>query len=355
MALKNTYNDHAGPVGVIGAGSFGTAVSFLLSKKREVILYARNSEVVESIKKDKVLMGFPVPANITPTNDLEMVADKCNVLFPIIPSSNFRTMMIDLAPFLHPYHIIIHGTKGLEVSLPQGESLESENISISRDNVKTMSEVIIEESVSLRVGCLAGPNLATEILQKHPAATVIASHFDEVIKIGQSLLRSDRFQVYGNEDLIGIELAGVLKNIIAIASGALSGLGYGENARSLLISRGMVEMIYLGKELGGNTQAFIGLAGIGDLIATCMSPLSRNYTVGYRLAKGEDLETIQDSMEETAEGINSVRIIKKLMERSPSRAPITEVVYKVLFGGMKVSDAVDLLMRSPFNVDISFM
>jgi glycerol-3-phosphate dehydrogenase (NAD(P)+) len=218
-----------------------------------------------------------------------------------------------------------------------------------------MSEVILEESVSVRVGCLAGPNLAAEIMEDHPAATVVASNFDEVIDIGQHLLRSDRFQVYGNKDLIGIELAGVLKNIIALASGSLSGLGYGENARALLISRGMVEMIYLGKMLGGNIQAFIGLAGIGDLIATCTSPLSRNYSVGYRLAKGELIDDIMASMDEVAEGIRTVKIVKTILDQLPGRAPITEAVYKVLFEGVTVRSALDLLMRAPLNVDINFM
>ncbi len=355
MTSNNTYNDTKRPVGVIGAGSFGTAVSMLLSKNRNVIIYARNPEVVEKIKAERQLNGFPISSNIEPTNDLEYLASKCNILFPVVPSSGFRLMMHNLGPFLHPYHIVIHGTKGLEVSLGDGESLNNPDTSISRENIKTMSEVILEESITLRVGCLAGPNLAREILQEHPAATVVASHFEEVISIGQNLLRSENFQVYGNKDLTGIELAGVLKNIIAIASGALSGLGYGENARSLLISRGMVEMVYLGKELGGSTQAFIGLAGIGDLIATCTSPLSRNFTVGFRLAKGETLQEIQNTMEETAEGINTVHIIKKIFENTPNRAPITEAVYKVLFDNLKVVKALEMLMRSPFNVDINFL
>ena len=355
MTSNNSYNDKKRPVGVIGAGSFGTAVSMLLSKNRNVILYARNPEVVENIKTDRQLNGFPLSSNIEPTNDLEYLARECDILFPVVPSSGFRMMMHDLSPFLHPYHIIIHGTKGIEVSLGEGESLNNPDISISRENIKTMSEVIIEESITLRVGCLAGPNLAREILQGHPAATVVASHFDEVISIGQNLLRNEKFQVYGNNDLIGIEFAGVLKNIIAIASGALSGLGYGENARSLLISRGMVEMIYLGKELGGSTQAFIGLAGIGDLIATCTSPLSRNFTVGFRLAQGETLQEIQKTMEETAEGINTVHIIKKIFENSHNRAPITEAVFKVLFENLKVTKALEFLMRSHFNVDINFL
>ena len=264
-------------------------------------------------------------------------------------------MMRNVAPYLYPYHTLIHGTKGLDVTLPDGASLNDPNIVINRDNVKTMSEVILEECAVVKVGCLAGPNLAREIADKHPAATVIASRFDSVIADGQKLLRNDLFQVYGNKDLIGIELAGVLKNIIAIGSGALSGLGYGENARALLISRGMIEMIHLGKALGGNTEAFIGLAGVGDLMATCSSNLSRNFTVGYRLAKGESLDNITDSMQEVAEGVHTIKIIKKFAEHYQFRAPITEKLYQVLNGKSTMSETLQYLMKIPLNVDIDFL
>ena len=184
---------------------------------------------------------------------------------------------------------------------------------------------------------------------------MVASHFDEVIETGIRLLRTDRFQVYGSKDLIGVELCGVLKNIIAIASGALSGLGYGENARALLISRGMVEMIYLGRALGGNTEAFIGLAGVGDLVATCSTTLSRNFTVGHRLAKGEKLHQIIGSMEETAEGINTIKIARKLANFYKVRMPILDMLHKVLFENLTVEEALQYLMKYPFNVDIDFL
>ena len=176
-----------------------------------------------------------------------------------------------------------------------------------------------------------------------------------MIRAGQKLLRSDRFQVYGSTELTGVELSGALKNIIAIASGALTGLGMGENSRGFLISRGMVEMIYLGKVLGGSTQAFIGLAGIGDLVTTCSSQLSRNFTVGYRLAKGESLSEIVDSMEETAEGINTVKITRSLAKYYKIRAPITEKLYDVMFADLSPETALQYLMKYPFNVDIDFL
>lgn len=349
MALKNTYSK---PVGVLGSGMFGTAVSILLSKNTNVIMYARKAENVEKVNNERKLHGYQIPKNVSATNDLEFIAKSCDILFPVVPSVNFRDLIIQLSPFLNPYHIMIHGTKGLNIDLPEGKTIDQVH-KISRNRIKTMSEVIQEESVVLRIGCMAGPNLAKEILDNQPAATVIASQFEEVTQIGQILLRSDLFQVYESSQLIGVELTGVLKNIIAIAEGSLSGLGYGENAKALLISRGIIEMIHIGKLMGVGMEAFLGLAGIGDTVATCYSPFSRNYTVGFRLAKGETLEEIQNTMEETAEGINTVRIIKKFMQSINGRAPITESVYNVLYNNKTVEEALAFLMRAPFNEDIN--
>ncbi len=349
MDLQNTYNK---PVGVIGAGSFGTAIANILAEKSQVLLYARKEKVVNKMHRKGKSSGQALHDNVKGSNSLAEIAESCDVIFPIVPSSNFRHMMKDLGPHLHPYHIVIHGTKGLNVNIDQ--PIE-EVATLSRDEVKTMSEIIQHESLAVRIGCLAGPNLAKELADKQPAATVVASRFDEVVQTGIRLLRTERFQVYGSTDLIGIELCGVLKNIIAIASGALGGLGYGENAKALLISRGMVEMIHLGKALGGNIEAFLGLAGIGDLIATCSSELSRNYTVGSRLAHGEKLQAILESMEETAEGVNTVKIAKKLAGFYKVRTPILDMLYKVLFEELTVEEALQYLMKYPLKVDIDFI
>jgi glycerol-3-phosphate dehydrogenase (NAD(P)+) len=350
MSSKNTFDK---PVGVIGAGSFGSAIANILAKNTDVILYARNPQIIESISATGKLNGVDVNRRITPTNDLKLVVESCDVLFPIVPSENFPALVEDLSHYLKPYHILIHGTKGLIVSKKGWEN--DEEIKIGPEDVYTMSKLIREQTLAVRVGCLAGPNLAKELADNQPAATVVASHFDEVISEGERLLRNDRFQVYGSKDLLGIELTGVLKNIIAIAAGALSGMGFGDNARSLLISRGMIEMIYLGQMLGANTQAFLGLAGIGDLVATCSSKLSRNFSVGERLGKGEKLSDILDTMEETAEGINTIKIIIRLMKDQHFRAPITESLDKVIHGEMTIEEALRFLMKSPFNIDIDFM
>lgn len=342
------------PIGVIGSGNFGTVISNMLAVNKKVLLYARNPEEAQRINRERKSRGYDIHPNIEAINSYEQLAHDCDIIFPMVPSSNFREMMINLSPFLMPYHMLIHGTKGFDLQLPAGETIETIP-KLNRSQVKTMSEVIREESVVVRIGCLAGPNLSKELALRQPAATVIASPFQEVIQTGKRLLKSDRFQVYENNDIVGVEIAGVLKNIIAIASGALSGLGFGDNAKGLLISRGAVEMVYLGRALGGDTKAFLGLAGIGDLVTTCNSPMSHNFTVGYRLAKGDKLADIVKDMSEVAEGINTVRIAKKCADYYKVKALITDRLYKVLFEGLTVEDALDFLMRNPLNVDIDFI
>lgn len=361
MSLKNSskssgksLSGHARrPVGVIGAGSFGTVIANVLAEKNDVLLYSRTPERAREISETRMIGGQSLHKRITVTNDLELVGKSCHVIFPVVPSANFRDLMRNLSPFLRPYHILIHGTKGFDVNLPARKN--GSNKLLNREVVKTMSEVILEESSVVRVGCLAGPNLAREMAKNLPAASVVASHFDEVINEGQQLLKSDRLLIYGNNDLIGVELCGVLKNIIAIGAGVIHGMGLGENAKALLISRGMVEMIYIGQALGGNTKAFIGLAGVGDLIATCSSQDSRNFTVGTRLAKGEAIEDIIKSTEEVAEGVRTIDIVKSLSEFYKIRCPITEALHKIINKEMTVDDANIYLMKFPFRAEIDFL
>ena len=341
-------------IGVVGAGSFGTAIANIIADRNPVLLFVRDKEKAARIEQTRKNSGQDIHPNITVTNDIRQVAEQCEVIFPIIPSANFRSMMVQIAPYLKPYHILIHGTKGLDLNLSPNEVISKQN-PLTRKHVKTMSEVIMEESCVLRVGCLAGPNLAKEIEEHQPAATVVASHFEEVIDIGQKLLKSERFLVYGSNDLIGIELCGILKNIIAIAAGAISGMKLGENSKALLISRGLVEMIHIGKALGGNTHAFLGLAGVGDLVATCTSKLSRNFTVGYRLAQGESLEEIVNTMEEVAEGVNTVKIVNALAESYDFRCPITETLLKIFEGKMSVKESHSFFMKFPFRTEIDFI
>ena len=339
-------------VGVIGAGSFGTAVSNILAKNVNVLLYARNTETIAEIKKTRTCAGQKLSDRVEITNNLSDLPQNCNVLFPMVPSASFREMVLSLAPHLRPYHMMIHGTKGLHLELPEKKAPD---FVLNKSNLYTMSELIRKETVVVRVGCMAGPNLASELSMGHPAATVIASPFNEVISKGKSLLRSENFQVYDNADLRGVELCGILKNIIAIGSGILSGLGLGENSRGLLVSRGLVEMIYLGKALGGEISSFVGLAGIGDLVATTTSTSSRNYTLGHKIGKGATLQEALGEMEETAEGVNTIRIIKQLADSQGLKPLITETLFKILEGEMTAEQGVNYLMRYQGNIDINFL
>ncbi|WP_236017526.1 NAD(P)H-dependent glycerol-3-phosphate dehydrogenase [Roseivirga sp. E12] len=339
-------------VGVLGAGSFGTAVANILAKNSKVLLYARNPATADEIQSSRLSAGQQISSDITVTHDLKQVAEACNVIFPIVPSANFRELILQLAPHLRPYHMMIHGTKGLDLQIPE---VKGPNFVLGKEHVSTMSEIIRKETVVVRVGCMAGPNLASELSTGHPAATVIASPFTEVIQEGKALLRSENFQVYGNADLRGVELCGILKNIIAIASGILSGLGMGENSRGLLVSRGLVEMIYLGQALGGEISSFIGLAGIGDLVATTTSTNSRNFTLGYKIAQGKTLDQALEEMDEVAEGLNTIKIIKQLADSQGIKPLITETLYKILFGDMTPENGVNFLMRHQANIDIDFL
>ena len=353
MAYKSA--SRKAPVGVVGAGSFGTAVANLLAENGPVMLFSRREDAVEKINKARENAGQAIHPNIIGTNDIEDVCRQCYLLFPSIPSDSFRQVMRDFAPHLQPDHILIHTTKGFDIQLPEGVTLMDKELKIGPEDIVTMSKVIIQETSVRRVGCMSGPNLAKELANLQPAATVIASRFDEVIREGEYAIRSRRFQAYGSHDILGVEMAGVLKNTMALAAGALGGLGYGQNALSFLIARGLGEMIRFGAALGADKTAFMGVAGIGDLVATCSSPLSRNYTVGMRLAKGESLEHILDTSTEVAEGLKTVNICKKVADRTGLRLPIIATTYRVLFEGMEVREALSYLMDYRWATDVDFM
>lgn len=353
MVSKSTSDKH--PVAVIGAGSFGTAVANLLAENGQVFLYSRRPEAVEIINRDRVNNGQSIHPNITATNDMQEITDKCYLLLPSVSSDSFRQVMRDMAPFLKPYHMMIHCTKGFDIKLEPGKSILDKDVVLHPQDIYTMSKVILEETCVKRVGCMSGPNLAREIANQHPAATVIASKFDEVIKEGEAAIRSKRLQVYSNHDIYAVELAGVLKNSMALAAGALGGLGYGNNAMAFLITRGLGEIIRLATAMGAEKQAFLGLAGIGDLVATCTSPMSRNYTVGARLAKGETLEQIIATSTEVAEGIKTVSISKKLADTTGIKLPIIQNIYRALFEDLKVDLALGYLMEYRWGYDADYM
>lgn len=347
--MSNSFNITK-PIGILGIGSFGTVLANLIAERHSVIMYARKQTTVDNINIHKKHRDIDILPNVKATTDLGFIASKCDVIFPVLPSYAFRKVIKELSEFLTSNHILIHGAKGFDVRL----DYTSGPIEIRPKDICTMSEVIIEETPVYRVGCISGPNLAREIAQKQPAGTVLASKFKEVISIGSEILQCDRFQLYASNDIKGIELAGVFKNYIAIAAGATASLGYGENVKALLITKGISEMIVIGKTLGVEPKSFLGLAGIGDLVATCSSPLSRNYSVGYRLGQGESIEQIIATMTEAAEGINTVKVIKYLADTMHIQAPLVGIIYKVMYEGYSLEQGIKLLMRLNAGQDVSF-
>ncbi|QQS29400.1 MAG: NAD(P)-dependent glycerol-3-phosphate dehydrogenase [Sphingobacteriales bacterium] len=347
-------NPHEFHYGVIGAGSFGTAVSNILAENGKVLLFTRQQSVFEDIKRLRTNRNQTMHDNVEPITDIAQFCEQCRLIFPVVPSSGFRILMKQFAPYLQPHHILIHGTKGFNLHTPESDDLPV-NQPVPREYIHTMTEIILQETVVLRVGCISGPNLAKEIAQGQPAATVIASRFAEVIEQGREALKSPRFKVYGSYDVTGVECAGVLKNIMAIASGILNGLGLGENAKAMLISRGLGEMIKIGKALGADSSSFFGIAGIGDLVATCSSNLSRNFTVGYRLASGENLADILATMSEVAEGINTVKLAKGVSLYYNLETPIVEALYQTLYNNQSIEKSLNYLMNYAFDKDADFL
>ncbi|MGB0840514.1 MAG: NAD(P)H-dependent glycerol-3-phosphate dehydrogenase, partial [Chitinophagales bacterium] len=229
--------------GVIGAGSFGTVISNLIAENAPVLLYTRREHIAKSINKERLhpSSNTKMHDNVQAIMDLEQLCNQASVIFPVVRSADFRKLMQQAAPYLRPDHILIHGIKGLNLKLPETPVNYEPGQGLRRSYIKTMSDIIREESVVIRIGCISGPNLARELTLGQPAATVVASRFEEVVEQGKMALRNDKFRVYSSSDLLGVEVAGVLKNIIAIASGMLSGLELGENTRALLLTRGLGE------------------------------------------------------------------------------------------------------------------
>lgn len=340
-------------VGVIGAGSFGLAVSNLLAHNVDVLLFSRRESLVEDVNRRHSLMNVQLSPRIQATSDMQEIAERCFLLFPVVPSASFRRMMHHLGPYIRPHHILIHGTKGFDVHGMEDD--EKTLREINRQDVHTMSEVMRQESVAVRVGCLSGPNLASEILEGQPTATLIASQFKEVIDLGKTVLNSKQFHVFGSHDLIGAELAGALKNIIAIGSGILAGKGMGKNIQAMLITRGLTEMVHFGTAMGADSTAFFGTAGIGDLVATATSNNSRNFTFGYRLGRGETRQEIAQTMPEVAEGVRTLQITRYLAKNAKLHLPIMEVLYRIVFENYDINRAIEFLMTFPYDVDVDFL
>ena len=320
-------------VSVIGGGSFGTTVANILAEAgQDVLLYVRNQESASEINKEhtnaRYFEATKLHHGLKATTDLPATMKHSTLVFAVVPSKAFRSVMREVAPHATAEHMMVHGTKGLE-----------------RESFKTMTQLIREKTCIRRVGAIAGPNLAKEILAGMPAATVVGSKFDEVVTRVRHVLRTPRFLVYGNRDLLGVELGGTLKNVLAIGAGIIDGGNFGANAKSLLITRGLAEMMRFGAHMGAQAATFSGLSGIGDIIATCTSPLSRNYQVGYRLGRGESVEDVRKSLTQVVEGIDTTGALYDYAEREGMKINLTRGLYHLLFKGMGIQEVQQMVMQ----------
>jgi glycerol-3-phosphate dehydrogenase (NAD(P)+) len=320
-------------VTVLGAGSWGTTVATLADRHNDTLLWARGKDAAREIDERhtniRYLPGFPLPDGLRATDDLAEAVGFADVLLVGVPTSGFRAAVGAAGPHLRPWVPVVSLSKGFE----QGTLLR-------------MTQIIGELLPGHPAGVLSGPNLAKEIMSGSAAASVIATDDLGVAAELQRILQSGVFRVYTNHDVIGCEVGGALKNVVAIATGIAQGLSVGDNTRSAVITRGLAELTRLGVAMGGQAATFAGLAGMGDLIATCVSPHSRNRYVGEQLGRGRELQEVLDEMTMVAEGVKTAVTVHELSLRHGVPMPISEEIYRVVTGRISPSQAYRGLLPS---------
>ena len=326
-------------VGVVGTTSWGTTLGVIIARRGiDVGVWARTeaeAAALEAARENtRFLPGVPFPASLSVSPSPRIALHGAELVLIVVPSRAFRANVRRVRDALPPRAILVSATKGLEM-----------------DTGKRMSEVIADElppGMRDRVCALSGPNLSREIIHGKPASTVVASENADAARTAQRIINTGRFRVYTNQDIVGVEFGGALKNIIALAAGVCDGLNYGDNAKAAIITRGLAEIGRLAEASGANPFTLAGLAGMGDLIATCSSALSRNHYFGSRLAKGETPQAIRASMDNVAEGVDTIAGAIMLAERLGIEMPIAQAMHSVIFDAVPLERAISaLLERAP--------
>lgn len=321
-------------IAVIGAGSWGTAVASMIAPRASTVIWARRPEVADEIAHRHTNQSYLPDLDLAPqleaTSDLRVAVDSADALVVGVPSHGFRSVLSSAADVIDPSVPILSLSKGIE-----------------QDTLMRMTEVVADVLAGHDpsvIGALTGPNLAREIVAGQPAATVIAIGDETTAKRLQAVIMHPAFRVYTNPDVVGSEVAGAVKNVMAIAAGMAAGKGFGDNTLATLVTRALVEMTRLGVALGGDPRTFSGLAGLGDLVATCNSTQSRNHRVGVGLGQGRPLDEIVGEMNMVAEGVKSTRGVLALAERADVEMPIATQVGRVLYDGVDTDTALRELM-----------
>lgn len=329
-------------VSVIGGGSFGTVIANIAAQNgHEVMFWMRSADTVNEIntqhENPQYLPGYKIHNNVLATEEMSAAVANSHVIFVAVPSSSFRDVVRNVIQHAPKDAILVSTTKGIE----PGSFL-------------LMSQILTDEAPEFKVGVLSGPNLAKEIASKHLTGTVIASNQQEVREVVKSALKSEFFRVYTNDDIFGVELGGSLKNIYAIIAGLAAAIGMGHNTNSMLVTRSLTEMARFGKELGADPMTFLGLAGVGDLIVTCSTPLSRNYRIGYALGEGKTIEEAIEEVGQVAEGVNTVKLVAEKAAELDVYMPLATGLYRIIYKGESIRNILSSLMLSEQSLDVEF-
>ena len=329
-------------VAVVGGGNFGTAIGNIIACNGfKTYLWMRDADQVRETlangENTRYLPGHALDRLLVPTNDLEEAVLNATIVFVTVPSSAFRQTCKQLSPFIRSTDVLVSGTKGIEP-----------------DGFKLMSQLLSELTSSRHVGVVSGPNFAEEIAEKQYTGTVLASESEKARQAVPELLRSETFRVYLSQDTFGVELGGALKNIYAIICGMAAGLNVGQNTIGMILTRSLAEMSRFAVSMGANPYTFLGLSGVGDLLVTCTSPLSRNYQLGYKIAQGMSYEDASDSLSKLAEGANTLKQVYEKSKELGVYMPLASGLYQILYSKKETDLIFTALMARLEESDVEF-
>ncbi len=330
-------------VAVLGGGSFGTVIANILAgNQHDTTLWLRNADDAEEINtqhcNSRYLPDFRLDERLIASTDLRQSVSNCDVVFVAVPSSSSRQLANTMQQWLTPDTLVVSMTKGIESG-----------------SYKLMSQVLAEELPQAKIAVMSGPNLAKEVAAGQMTGTVIASADKDVQQTVQSLLKSPNFRVYANPDVFGVELGGALKNIYAIVAGIGGAMNLGQNTIGMLLTRSLAEMSRFAVHMGANPMTFLGLSGVGDLIVTCMSPLSRNYQLGYQIGLGKSLDVIVAELGQVAEGLNTLQMVKQMADDRAIYMPLVGGLYAILIEHKEVGAVISRLMSGEQTSDVEFL
>jgi len=334
MSVKN--------VAVLGGGSFGTVIANIIAYNgHTTLLWMRDAEQVASLNKlhenVNYLPGYKLHEDVVATDDLEAAVKDVDLIFVAVPSSSFREVVRQMQPLIQKDVILVSLTKGIEA-----------------ETFALMSQILAEETRNNHIAVLSGPNLAKEITASSPTGAVVASNDPAVVNEVQNVLRSDSFRVYSSSDMLGVELGGSLKNIYAIIAGLAEAMGMGHNTNAMLVTRSLTEMARFGVAFGADPMTFLGLSGVGDLIATCSSPLSRNFRIGKALGEGKDMNLVISEMDQVAEGMNTLKQVKDKADSLGIKMPLVNGLYEIVYNNQTVDHIINSLMLEEQGLDVEY-